>query len=257
MVRLPLPFMCHRNSTKNIAEWEALFNRVRGWADLVDMSHHIEAKALAVISLARRVTCSAFKLGTDVGWKRVFVETSTVIFPMLELIGFARLGDGNSDECLCAGCEWLIDHESLPIGNRYQTDDPRLDALVPFMVDHRAGPRISEMIALRNYFLHGLKNVRDPNIPIADIVNYEIPLAVVNLATTRIKQYWEQLRNDDGLGQWVDRLAQADIQPFVVQGLDVFELGLVDPDILIWLTFPNTDCSDVHATTPRWLQSLQ
>ena len=154
-------------------------------------------------------------------------------------------------------CEWLIDHESLPIGNRYQTDDPRLDALVPFMVDHRAGPRISEMIALRNYFLHGLKNVRDPNIPIADIVNYEIPLAVVNLATTRIKQYWEQLRNDDGLGQWVDRLAQADIQPFVVQGLDVFELGLVDPDILIWLTFPNTDCSDVHATTPRWLQSLQ
>jgi hypothetical protein len=246
--------MYHRDSDRNGAEWEALFNRVRSWGDLVDMSHHIEAKALAVLSLARRMTCSAFKLGTDVGWKRVFVETSTMIFPMLELIGFARLGDGNSDECLCSGCEWLIDHESLPIGNRYQADDPRLDTLVPFMVDHHAGPRISEMIVLRNYFLHGLKNVRNPNIPIADIVNYEIPLAVVNLATTRIKQYWEQLRNDDGHSLWIDRLAQADIQPFIVQGSGVFEQGLVDQDILIWLSFPNTDCSDMYAEIPRWLR---
>lgn len=171
---------------------------------------------------------------------------------MLELVGFARLGEGSSDACLVAGGEWLLDTEIFPhVSPDPQNDNREIIPLVSFMKDHSTGPRICDLIHLRNYYLHGLKNVRDSSINIADIVNYEIPLAICQLAVTNIKKYWNQLRNDNGSLGWVDRLGQAEIQPFVIQGSNAFEQGLIDPDILDWLHFPNTDCSDLYSR-PRW-----
>jgi len=255
MHRLPLPFIYHAESSSNQQEWELLFQRVRGWASLIDIRHPIEAKALAIVSIARRMTCSAWRLGNEIGWKKVFVETSSILFPMLELVGFARLGEGSSDQCLVAGSEWLLDTEIFPqVSLNPRGDDRELISLVPFMKDHSSGPRISNLIHLRNYYLHGLKNVRDTSVNIADIVNYEIPLAICQLAVSNIKIYWEQLRNDNGSHGWVDRLGQAEIQPFVIQGSNAFEQGLIDPEILDWLHFPDTECSDLYSK-PRWFIS--
>jgi hypothetical protein len=96
-----------------------------------------------------------------------------------------------------------------------------------------------------------LKNVNDPTVSIADIINYELPNAITMESITNLIVYWEQIKTDDGTKGWVDRLANANIQPFVIQGSGIFEQGLVDPDILDWLEFPGTSCEDLYTDKPK------
>ena len=51
-----------------------------------------------------------------------------------------------------------------------------------------------------------------------------------------MSDYWKLLKQDNGnQGSWLDRLAQADIQPLKIQGSVDFEHGLVDLDIVDYL----------------------
>lgn len=253
IINLPLPINCHLDSISNKYEWDMLKDRLIGWGSFCDMQHHIEAKALAVISIARRLICSAWKLGNDIGWKRVFVESSTLIFPMLELIGYARLGEGNPDSCLAAGAEWLLDPDKLP---NYQSksnilnDQREITSLVKHMKDHKKGPDVKNLIYIRNYFLHGLKKASNKSINIADLINYELPLAISLESQRCLKIYWQQIKTDDCSKGWVERLSRAEIQPFIIQGSGIYEQGLVDPDILDWLENPNADCQDLYTSIP-------
>ena len=103
------------------------------------------------------------------------------------------------------------------------------------MEHHSQGPQVSDLFFLRNYYLHGLKEHSDPTITIADIINAELPYAITQQAETAMRAYWNQLLQDDGSHGWIERLVNADIHPFVIQGSELFEAGLVDPDIVDYL----------------------
>ena len=101
-------------------EWQNLLNYIKNeWpsddaAHLGDLSHHIEVKALFVLTMSRHLIDKAKILATKSGgWKPVFVEASILLFPMIELIGEARLGS-NQDNRLGGGIDWLIDPFSFP-----------------------------------------------------------------------------------------------------------------------------------------------
>lgn len=55
-----------------------------------------------------------------------------------------------------------------------------------------------------------------------------------------MRTYWNQLLQDDESHGWVERLVDADIHPFVIQGSELFGAGLVDPDIVDYLEDFNT-----------------
>lgn len=203
-------------------------------------SHHLEAKALYIFTVARRLICSAWKLyrANDNNWNLIFTETSTLLFPMLELVGEARKAPGTKE--LGAGIRWL---QSMGLPSN---TDPWLDKNLVTSLTHHMGkgaPRVCDLYFLRNYYLHGLKNVESKNIAIspreiADMANAELPKAISKQAEIAMRDYWKQLKQDDGTdpnNNWIERLAAADIHPFMIEGSGIFEAGLVDPDIVDYL----------------------
>jgi len=192
--------------------------------------------------MARRLVRAANELAGAAGnnWKLVFVETTSLLFPMIELVGHARSDWGQvrtaygRDDVLVAniwsGLHWLRDPEWLP-----QVTDNRLK----YNRRRFNGIEIGHLTFLRNYFLHGSKNAKDRNgnpIPIADIMSHKLPKAIAERAEKAMRDYWGQLKQDDGTRGWVERLARADIQPLKIEGSRDFESGLIDPDIVDYLT---------------------
>ena len=224
-------------------EWEDLLNYIKTeWpqaqsARLRDLAHHIEAKALYVFTTARRLIRAAnwLKMRAN-GWKPVFLEATVLLFPMIELIGYSRVDDGEvrnvfgdassvSAVNLWAGLHWLRDPTWLPaVQDRSQRADSTL--LSKWQIGH--------LVSLRHYLLHGSRQAtyKGKPIPIDDIINYELPEYIVTRAQKVLSVYWQQLRQDDGSRGWVKRLAQADIRPLSIQGSSLFDKGLVDPDIV-------------------------
>jgi hypothetical protein len=222
-------------------EWSRVLSQIRGWSSSYsiskDISQPLEAKALYVFTMARRLTRAANWLNERVnGWKPVFLEATVLLFPMIELIGYSRVDDnevrnvfnGRSDVSavnLWAGLHWLLDPSWLPaVQNQNQRADSTL--LSRWQIGH--------LVSLRHYLLHGSKQVSymGSPVPIDDIINYELPEYVVTRARETLSDYWQQLRQDDGSQGWVKRLAQADIRPLKLQGSNLFDEGLVDPDIV-------------------------
>jgi hypothetical protein len=205
---------------------------------LSGLDHHLEAKSLAIFSIAKRSIDAAFNLAKaeDNNWRLVFVEASMVLFPMIELLGHARLGlNGNN---IGAGIEWLLDPSSPPSGmdkNTLKNDHRIVQSLEQYMEVHTIGPEVRDLFFIRNYFLHGLKSHHDPNISIADILDFELPLAIAKQADFGLKKYWNQLKEDNGSLGWIERLAQSDICPVVIQGSGLFDYGLIDPGIVEYL----------------------
>jgi hypothetical protein len=236
-------------------EWEALLNHIKdGWsqqvsAHLGDLAHHIEAKALYVFTMSRHLIEKTESLPAAGNWKPVFVEASILLYPMLELVGEARLGNEphtGSWRRLASGIDWLIEPSVFPTKSSerrddFSTDDDRVSTLGNHMETLPSGPRVKELYHLRNYFIHGLKNQDDPNFDIGAVqtsMNYELPRAIVEQAKVGLAVYWRQLQNVDGTApqDWVVRLAEAKIYPFGIMGASIYEKGLVDPDIVYWLS---------------------
>ncbi len=239
------------------AEWRALLNYIHNeWEEtrrnsLPNLTYPIEAKALSVLTMARRMARSASRLAeiNNNNWKTIFVEASIVLFPMLELIGHSRLGINNmfanrngrrrSSDNLISGIEWLIDQDRLPAmktGNyNPNTDIRRVQPLATHMRDHPDGPQVSELYQIRNYFIHGVKEFDDARVSMPDVLNYEIPEAIKMQSEIGMRRYWEQLKQDDGSQEWVIRLSDADIRPLIIQGSGLFDAGLLDPDITQFL----------------------
>jgi hypothetical protein len=253
-------------SSKDYQEWNAVVGQIRAWPEddkyrgyrqplPVGISHHLEAKALYVFTMARRWVRAVYLLaratrdwvesGGNVlpdgeEWKSVFVETTSLLFPMIELVGHARLDDREATTAykrnevpvvanLWAGLHWLRDPKWLPqVKNDHLKGDGRkLDRW-----------EIGHLTFLRNYFLHGSKDPGDSQggpAPAAGIMSYELPIVLAREAEKAMPVYWGQLKQDDGTQKWVERLARADIRPFQIQGSGVFEAGLVDPDIVDYL----------------------
>jgi hypothetical protein len=235
-------------------EWQSLLNYIRHeWspdnaAHLGDLAHHIETKALYVFTMSRHLIEKAESLATSGNWKPVFVEASILLFPVLELVGEARLGNEprmGSWRRLASGIDWLVDPSAFPTRSSGTRDDLSTDnAVVSTLGNHMStlpsGPRVRELFHLRNYFLHGLKNQDDPNFDIGAVqtcMNYELPYAIAEQARVGLAVYWAQLRGAGSSSQnWVRRLAEADIYPFGVLGAPIYEKGLIDPDVIYWLS---------------------
>ncbi len=242
------------NSYHYLNEWQDLLNHIRtGWppdttAHLGNLAHHIEAKALYVFTMSRRLIEEAENLAGRRGWKPIFIEASILLFPMLELVGEARLGNepnSGSWRRLASGIDWLADpsvfpHRSSGTMRNFSTDEDRVSTLGIYMSTLPTGPKVKELYYLRNYFIHGLKNQPNPNFDIGAVqtcMNYELPHAIVEQSKVGLAAYWEQLRNPDSNApqDWVTRLAEADIYPFGILGSSIYEKGLIDPDIVYWL----------------------
>jgi hypothetical protein len=187
--------------------------------------------------MARRLARAANWLKAQAnGWKPVFLEATVLVFPMIELIGYSRVDDnevrsafnGKSDVSavnLWAGLHWLLDPTRLPA---VHDQNQRADSTPLFKW------QIGHLVSLRHYLLHGSKQVSymGSPVPIDDIINYELPEYIVTRAQETLPYYWQQLRQDDGSQKWVERLAQADIRPLKLQGSNLYEEGLVDPEIV-------------------------
>lgn len=225
-------------------EWNRLVKQVQDWANrdriAQNVSQPLEAKALYVFTVARRLTRAASWLYERVErWEPIFLDATVLLFPMLELIGYARVDDVEvgkqhrrgdvSTVNLWAGLHWLRDPDWLPVvnDNKQKADDTLVCRW-----------QIGHLVSLRHYLLHGSKNARDKQgnpLPIDDIVNFELPGFIVENAQSAMSEYWRHLRQDDGSAHWVKRLARSDIRPLRLQGSEFFEEGLVDPDIVSWL----------------------
>jgi hypothetical protein len=146
---------------------------------------------------------------------------------------------------LASGIDWLINPMDFPTrssGTRdsFSKDDSRVNTLGKYMQTLPSGPKVRELSHLRNYFMHGLKNQGDPSFDIGAVqtcMNYELPYAAIQQAKSGLAIYWKQLRNEDrcGSAEWVTRLAEADIYPFGIIGSDIYDKGLIDPDIIYWI----------------------
>jgi len=243
---------CQHHKTK----WEAVVQQIKDWqptyaGERIDHcflyqnppAHHLEAKALYIFTVVRRLVCSACKLAkvdNAWNWNAVFIETSSLLFPMIELVGEARREKKKHE--LGAGCLWLLDPAYQPTKSECDEskDTRRLDALKTYMSPSRQGPMVSDLYCLRNYYLHGSRNAFGKRGSIADIVNAELPNAIARRAEVTIRSYWNQLKSDDGTQGWIDRLAKADIHPLPILGSDgLFDAGLIDPNIVDYLENPN------------------
>jgi len=77
-------------------KWIQVLDQIKRWdksSISAQISHPLEAKALYVFTIARHLTRTAYRLGKVNGWKPVFIETTILLFPMLELMGYSRLDD--------------------------------------------------------------------------------------------------------------------------------------------------------------------
>ncbi len=242
-------FTCPMACAHYVPEWTDLQNYIKtDWppeqaAHLGDLQHHLEAKALCIISMATRLMIAATQLSKPSGWKLIFIEATTLLFPMIELIGAARLGKApvTSDwRSLACGIDWLLDPEFLTTKSRQPfpgEDTTRVSTLGPHMNSLPSGPTVQELYHLRNYLVHGLKSIRSPNFSIGSLqtsMNYELPRAIIAQAGVGLKIYWRQLSNSDGKENqdWINRLAEADIYPFCIKGSNLFEKGFIEPEIV-------------------------
>lgn len=225
--------------------WRNVLNQIKGWGSSrsisKDISQPLEAKALYVCTMARRLARAAHWLCERAkGWKPVFLEATVLLFPMIELVGYSRVDhnqvrsifdpknkkkDDVSAVNLWAGLHWLLDPNMLPV---VQDKNQRADTT---LLDRW---QIGHLVSLRHYLLHGSKQVSymGSPVPIDDIVNYELPGFVVARVQKTLPHYWRQLRQDDGNQSWLERLAQADIRSLKLQGSELYKKGLVDPDIV-------------------------
>lgn len=237
------------NSLRYPDEWENLLRYIKSeWpqkeaSDLGELEFHIEAKALYIITMSRHLMDGAENLAKNRDWSRVFVEASMLLFPMLELVGQARLGYEQPRCSLGGGIDWLIDPEGFHgcrQENDMRTSNDRIHTLGRFMNTLPSGPKVKELFHMRNYLVHGLKNQHDANFDIGAVrtsMNWELPYAIIEQSKVAIAIYWRQLRNESGnySREWVTRLAEADIYPFGIMGSRFYEYGLIDPDIICWL----------------------
>jgi len=226
------------------AEWSRVVSQIQAWGHTGgisrDVTQPLEAKALYVFTVARRLVRAAQWLFAEYRrWQPIFLDATVLLFPMIELIGYARLDDAGvkthhrkedvSTANLWAGLHWLRDPKWLPV-----VKDNRQKAETTLLGNWQIG----HLVTLRHYLLHGSKNATDSRgnpLPIQDIVSYQLPELITAGAQAAMSAYWQQLRQDDGSAQWVSRLAGSDIRPLPIQGSAIFEEGLVDPDIVIWL----------------------
>ena len=254
-------FQVSRTCAHYDADWEAVATQIKQWppvyqpgrdiAQRLDQyklfqqppDQGIEAKVLYVFTVARRLIRSAYQLAKVNGhrWNLIFIETSSLLFPMIELVGEARKVPRTQE--LGAGIRWLQTPENLPTGQDPIQDTTPVNSLANYM-NAKGIPRVCDLYYLRNYYLHGPKNLKDSTVPIADLVNAELPYAITQQGEHAMRVYWQQLRQDDGTHGWIERLAAADIRPFAIQGSDIFDAGLVDPDIVDYLEdFNATVCN--------------
>lgn len=237
------------------SEWQELVDHIKTeWpqsaaAHLGDLDHHIEAKALYIFTMSQGLIKGAENLARK-GWKSAFIEALILLFPMLELIGEARLGNepkSGSWRRLASGIDWLIDPSMFPHRSSrrlqdFSTDEGRIGTLGNYMDTLSTGPKVKELYHLRNYIIHGLKNQKPKwNFDIGAVktcMNYELPFAIVEQSKMGLATYWRQLSNLDGnfSQEWVVRLAEADIYPFGILGSPLFGRGLIRPEIVYWLT---------------------
>jgi hypothetical protein len=232
----------HHPKWINLVEFIHLNWEPMRWNMLDRLEFAVEAKALAVFSIARRLITSAEELGQN-QWKKKFIGTMMMLFPMIELIGHSRIGlasagDDQFESNLGAGIELLLDPAIISHSrakDSLKNDHRRLDKLAHYMDEHSDGPQISDIFFIRNYFLHGLKSHHDQHSSMEDMMNYELPKAIVPRANFCLKTYWKQLKEDDGNQEWLQRLADADIEPFIIQGSELFDAGLIDPNIVSYL----------------------
>ncbi len=229
------------------SKWQAVVTQIRAWpfpsSIKADISQPLEAKALYVFSIARRFMRAAYAVrSANPGWKPIFLEATALLYPMIELVGYARLDPqevatrpgrrSNSADVpsinLWAGLHWLADYTFVPkVDNNDQGSDPTIFA----------DRTIGQLITLRHFLLHGSKQARDRSgkpTDIETILNYRLPESIISAALVSMPAYWRQLKADHGTTSpyWLERLAQADIRPLVIQGSGYFEAGLVDPDIV-------------------------
>jgi hypothetical protein len=232
------------------SEWEAVVQQIASRSEYKPHllgknppSHHLEAKALHIFTVARRLILSAWTLYWKNGnnWSQVFVEASTLLFPMLELVGEARKAAGTKP--LGVGIRWL-QSVNLITNTDPDNDYSPITSLRIYM--SKGTPQVRHLYFLRNYYLHGLKKTGTRSITIspreiADMANTELPEAISKRAEVAMREYWDQLKQDDGTDQnnnWIERLAAADIHPFMIEGSGIFEAGLVDPSIVDYLEDP-------------------
>ena len=230
-------------------EWEELLLYIcNDWPQehstrLSLLNHQIEAKALYVFTISKHLIENSENLPINGNWKRVVIEATLLLFPMIELVGQARLGNLNGND-FGSGLDWLANPAGFPqpiSQDDLKVDNTRISTLGSYMSTLPEGPRVRELFHIRNYFVHGLKNQHDPDFGIGAVVtsmNYELPLAIIGQAKSALKLYWSQLQNIDGneSHEWVSRIAEADIYPFGIMGSTIYEKGIVDPDIIVWLS---------------------
>lgn len=243
-------FSVHENCHQYPHDWDRLLDYVRtAWkpqftAKLDELEHHIELKALYVFTLSRHLIHYSEGMPMDGDWHPVFIEAMMLLFPMLEIVGQARLGD-LAGSPLGAGLHWLQDPHQFPAADitqdQLKADETRITAIGSHMPTLPEGPRIRELFHIRNYFIHGLMNQRDPDFDIGAVrtsMNFEMPKGVVSRSKECLALYWRQLTGDalSSSRPWIERLAKSDIYPFGIMGSPTYELGLVDPDIVEWIT---------------------
>jgi hypothetical protein len=225
-------FICtSKTCQKHPKQWDALAKQIHKRDPNVSCA--LEVKALHVFTMARRLIWAARQLAKIIRkevdlsggdeWKPVFVEATSLLFPMIELVGHARLANPGSNASLWGGLHWLRDPAWLPPSNPISTQsDPR--KLAKWQIGH--------LVSLRHFYLHGSKQSK---IPIYDVLSFELPGVMVELAEKAMPAYWKLLKKDDGSQKWVERLADADIHPLVISGDKQVEKGLIDPDIVAYL----------------------
>jgi hypothetical protein len=237
-----------------INEWNALYDYIKhSWksdqaANLGGLSHHLEVKALYVFTISRHLLTEVEKLPQNGNWKPIFIEASILLFPMLELVGEARMGGGIHDGSwrrLASGVDWLIDPNITTTrsnGTRtsFSNDEFNINSLGNYMTTQSNGPKVRELYHLRNYLIHGLRNQDDRNYDLEAIkisLNYELPYAIVQQAKKCLFTYWNQLKNDKNIGpiNWIDRLSEAKIYPLGILGSVLYDKGIIDPDIIYWI----------------------
>lgn len=136
--------------------WERVELQIRNWppdwqAKLAPLGHHLEAKALQLFTIARRYVRSVDRLAQANGnrWQLIFVEATSLLFPIIELFGEARRDKSAASSALGAGIQWLRDPSYLPPAqtiNDVKVDARRLNTLLPFM-NRTQGPQVNDLFS--------------------------------------------------------------------------------------------------------------
>jgi hypothetical protein len=214
--------------TDGQSKWQAVINeQIEEWPKsckdkLGDVQHPLEAKALFVFTMARRTIqymVEARGIKVDC-WKAYYPQTYSLIFPIMEMFGKAVTGiNGGTDKLVGYGLTWLFTPSDFPK-----------------IVDRFEG-RVSFLIDVRNYVLHGVSSIDDSE-KITNIKKMDAkePYRLASQLEKSMSVYWENLCNDFAEdGGWLDRLARARIVPFYIPGSGHYEKALISPDIVDYL----------------------